>query len=397
MNSVAVDWFILRRAGFARATLDVPTLRWRKRMSRVSGIRIAVIVIIGAVLGAGIYYWPTFAEKKEEKAPELPHMKTGGTSVIAVIMANRWRGAFRKDKRVEMDYDSTGSTKGVTEMIDKHYAIGFTHAPLTEEQKKKAQSKGGEVIQIPVVICAVVPVYNLKKLNGKAPLKFTGEVLADIFLGKIETWNDPALKILNEGVELPDTKITVVHREDSSGTTFIFADYLQEASEAWKKEFPAPLSELKWKVGVGMERNQGVATHVAKTEGAIGYVDLLNIYFGDGLLDYGAVQNKDKSDFIHVRPDNMTAAAKALGPKIPDDLTFKLTNQAGKDAYPICGTVWAVFYQTQPASSLKHTMDFMYWVIHEGQTFASNMLYAPLSEEIVQRADQRLKTVKSGS
>jgi phosphate transport system substrate-binding protein len=217
-------------------------------MSRVSGIRIAVIVVIGAVLCAGIYYWPTFAEKKEPSPPELPHLKTGGTSVISVIMANRWRGAFRKDKGVEVDYDSTGSTKGVTETIDKRYAIGFTHAPLTDEQRKSAQSKGGELIQVPAVICAVVPVYNLKNLNGKAPLKFTAEVLAAIFLGKIEQWNDPALKKLNEGVELPDTKITVVHRADSSGTTFIFTDYLQEASPAWKSAFPTPARELKWPV-----------------------------------------------------------------------------------------------------------------------------------------------------
>jgi phosphate transport system substrate-binding protein len=362
-----------------------------KAMSRVSIIRICVFVLVGAALALGIYFWPTYAEKKD-KETAAAHLKVGGTSVVSVVMTNGWRAGYKKAKDVVVDYESIGSTKGVTEVIDKMIDIGFTHGALTEEQKKLALSRGGELLQVPVVLCAVVPVYNVKELKGKAPLKFTGEVLADIFLGKIDKWNDPALKKLNEGVELPDTKIIVVHREDSSGTTLIFTDYLQGTSAAWKKEFPVASSELKWKVGVAMPRNQGVGVHVFNTEGAIGYVDLVHIYQGTSMLDYGAVQNKDGSDFIHVEAENMTAAAKALGADLPDDLTFSLTNKAGKESYPICGGIWAVCYQNQPTPAVAN---FLQWVMNDGQHFASKMNYAPLPPELVQRVEQKLKAFKT--
>jgi phosphate transport system substrate-binding protein len=159
-----------------------------------------------------------------------------------------------------------------------------------------------------VVLCAAVPIYSLKGLEEGPPLKFTGEVLADIYLGKIEKWNDPALKKLNEGVDLPDTPITAVHREDSSGTTFIFADFLYGSSEAWRQRVGPADSAVKWPVGVGATRNHGVASHVYTTEGAIGYVDLAQALAWK--LAYGAVQNKDKTDFIHANSENMTASVK---------------------------------------------------------------------------------------
>jgi phosphate transport system substrate-binding protein len=276
-------------------------------------------------------------------------------------------------------------------MIDGKYAIGFTHAALTDEQKQRAQAKGGQVLHLPVVICAVVPIYHVKELKDKPPLKFTGEVLADMFRGKIDTWNDPALKKLNEGIDLPDRKITVVHREDSSGTTFIFTDYLCGESEAWRKEVGPPSNKVKWPVGQGKNRNHGVADHIYRTEGTIGYVDLLLAGYGN--LQYGAVQNKDRSAFIHAEADNMTAALKGQLGDIPEDLTFRLTNQQGKGAYPICGCVWAVCYQAQPASNQKMVVDFLNWITHDVQRFAEDMSYAPLPEELVKRVDEKLKTI----
>jgi phosphate transport system substrate-binding protein len=146
-----------------------------------------------------------------------------------MLMTNGWETGYRNAKGIAVDYDSVGSTEGITKMIDKAFAIGFTHAALTEDQKKAAQAKSGDVLHIPVVHCAVVPVYNLKELKGKDPkLQFTGDVLADIFLGKIDKWSDPALKAINPGVALPDTKITVVelfqlqwHKPGSVGSNIL--------------------------------------------------------------------------------------------------------------------------------------------------------------------------------
>jgi phosphate transport system substrate-binding protein len=311
------------------------------------------------------------------------------------MIENRWRNAYRKEKGVEIDYVSLGSTAGITRMIDKDLAIAFTHAAIAAEQKAKAASKGGEVLQIPIVLCAAVPIYNLKELHGNAPLQFTGDVLADIFLGKIAKWNDPALKKLNADVDLPDKKIIVVHREDSSGTTFIFSDYLAGASDAWREKIGPGSSEIKWPVGEGKPRNPGVAYYVMDTDGAIGYVDLVFALLPDVQFQHGAVQNKDKTAFIHAAPEKMTAALKGVPARNPQDLTLNLTNQPGKDAYPISGVIYAVCYRVQPASDKQKVVDFLHWVTHEGQRFAADLSYAPLTPELAERADQEINSIQA--
>jgi phosphate transport system substrate-binding protein len=343
------------------------------------------------VLAALIYYSPAYFGA-QEKAPPQPRLKTGGTSNVSLMMDNGWRNAYRREKGVELDYDSTGSTKGVQGMIDRDYAIAFTHAPLAEGQKKKARDAGGEVVQVPVALCAVVPIYNVKELKGKPPLKFTGEVLADIFLGKIGKWNDPTLKALNDGVDLPETAITVVHRDDSSGTTFIFTDYLCAASEAWRQKVGLARSEIDWPAGLGKPRNNGVANEVLSTDGAIGYVDLAQAVAWD--LAYGAVRNKDGTDFVHAEPANMTASATAVLAEIPEDLAFNLTNKTGKDSYPISGVIYAICYQAQPAPDGQKVADFLHWVNGEGQRLARHAANAPLPDELVQRVEKSLGSIQ---
>jgi phosphate transport system substrate-binding protein len=363
-------------------------------MRRTSVIRILVLALVvvggGAGLGLLAYYSPAFFVKSEAP-PSYAHLNTGGTSVVAFLLENNWRGVYRKEKEVEVDYDSTGSTQGVQQMIEKKYAIGFTHAPITRKQREEARGQGGEVVQVPVVICAVVPIYKLKGLKGKPPLKFTGEVLADIFLGKIRRWNDLALQDLNKGVALPKTEITVVHRKDSSGTTFIFTDYLHGASAAWRKKFRAAGSRIEWPTGVGVDRNHGVADTVYRTDGAIGYVDLLYASYGDDVLQHGAVRNKDDTAFVHAESEKMTAALAGQIDAIPDDLTFSLTNKPGNDSFPICGAVWAVCYQEQPEADHKRVVDFLHWIAHEGQKHAASMSYAPLPEKLVKRVDEKIE------
>jgi phosphate transport system substrate-binding protein len=353
---------------------------------------LTVLLLVGGGLAALIYYSPAFFAG--EGKPSSAQLKTGGTSVVSLMFDNGWRREYSKAKGVEIDYESTGSTKGIDGMIERRYAIAFTHAPLSDEQRKKAQDEGGEVLQIPISLCAVVPLYNLPQLKDKPPLKFTGAVLADIFLGKITRWNDPALARLNDGVTLPDTDIVVVHREDSSGTTLIFTGYLHETSEAWRQAVGRPANELKWPVGVGKARSHGVALHVRLTEGAIGYVDLAYAQ-GPHAGQFGAVQNKDATAFIHAEPRYMTAALKEQLDKVPGDLTFRLTNQPGADSYPISGGIWAVCYQNQPAATQQQVADFLSWATHKGQKIATLLSYAPLPPELVQRVDEKVKLIKA--
>jgi phosphate transport system substrate-binding protein len=165
-------------------------------------------------------------------------------------------------------------------------------------------------------------------------------------------------------------------------------------SPTWEKVIGPAKSDVKWPVGVGGSRNVGVARHVRETEGAIGYVDLLHVFGGQ--LPYGAVETKDKSAFVHAESENMTAAAESLGGDVSPDLTFSLTNRPGKNAYPICGAIWAVCYRNQPAQKGKAVMDFLQWVTHEGQKFAAHLSYAPVPADLVLRAEEKIKTIRVG-
>ena len=361
-----------------------------KKRSFFPLILIVLLVLVGVGVSALMFFSPRLFVQAEE-APNATRLKAGGTSTAFLILENRWRLVYRQSKGVDLSYESVGSTKGVARMIDGSLAVAFTHAPMSEEQLSQARAKGGEVVQIPVVLCAVVPVYNVKGLAKEKPLNFTGEVLGKIFRGKLDKWNDPELQELNKGVDLPDEKIAVVHREDSSGTTHVFTQYLAESSPTWKEQFPKPASEIQWPVGEGHQRNEGVALQVKTTEGAIGYVDLVHAWNYE--LPYGAVRNKDGSGFIHPAADNLTAAAEAKAPAIPDDLTFDLIDQPGKDAYPITGVVWAVCYQAQPSANEKTVADFLRWATHDGQKFATNMSYAPLPPAVIERVDKKLDSI----
>jgi len=362
--------------------------------SRGSPISILVIVGIGAALGLLIWFAPRFFIQQEQP-PTYPHLKMGGTSAAYVIAENGWKQKYRAEKGIEIAYESTGSTSGATGMIENKYPIAFTHASLSDEQLRKAREKGGDVVHIPVLVCGVAPVYNVKELKGKPPLHVTGELLADIFLGKITQWDDPALKAVNMGVDLPPTKIIVVHRNDSSGTTLLFTEYLATVSKAWRDQVGPPASTVKWPVGVGTDRSLGVITLVYENDGAIGYADRLFTSFKDIKLDYAAVQNKDKTGFLRAEPENLTAAVQGILAEIPEDLTFNLANKPGKDAYPISGVVYAVCYQAQPAANRKMVTDFLRWATHEGQVFAAKLDCPSLPPELVKRADRRLDAIKA--
>jgi phosphate ABC transporter phosphate-binding protein len=322
----------------------------------------------------------------------IARLNGGGSTFVGPIM-KKWATLYQEKKGVEVDYALKGSGNGIQQMTAKTYHFGCTDAPMNEDELKKAKETGGDVLHIPLIFGAVVPIYNVPELkDAKEPLKFTGAILADIFMGKITKWNDAALQMVNPGVGLPDRAIVVVRRADPSGTTFIWTSYLAAVSEPWKKEIGPGAKEVNWWTGaVGKPQNQGVAGHVAGSEGAIGYVEM--DYALSNKLPFGAVQNKE-AKFVVANTEAVTAAAKGAEENIPDNLCFSLNNQPGEKAYPICGTVWAVLYANQPAGNGKSLVDFLTWCTHDGQKYAAELNYAPLSEGLVHKIEEKLKLVK---
>ena len=226
----------------------------------------------------------------------------------------------------------------------------------------------------------MAPIYNIKELKGKPPLRFTGEVLADIFRGKIVKWNDAALKSLNEGVSLPDAEITVVHRQDSSGTTFLFTDYLQGASPAWRAQIGPAASKVEWPVGIGALRNPGLAAAVQETEGSLGYVDLIQWCNNK----FPMARSRRRQDGVHPRRTGEHDRGRSGAGQRPfRRLDVHIDEPAGQGFDPICGAIWAVCYQNQPASDEKNVMDFLQWATHDGQQFAKSLAYAPLPPALV--------------
>jgi phosphate transport system substrate-binding protein len=312
---------------------------------------------------------------------------TGGGSSFVAPMMKKWAAEYNKAHGVEIDYTSSGSGNGVSQMIDQKNDFGCTDAPMNQEQLEKAARAGGEVVHIPLVMGGVVPVYHLPDVNKQ--LKFTGPVLADIFLGKIKRWNDPALVSINEAVALPDLPIAVAHRSDASGTSYAFTDYLSKVSTEWKDKV-GKSTEPKWPVGDGAPKNPGVAQLVSGTVGSIGYVEL--IYAEENpALKLGAVQNM-AGQFVTASLESVTAAAASLK-DVPPDLRFSIADADGKDSYPISTAVWMVLYTKQPekASALK---DMIHWLTHEGQEYAKGLHYAQLPQSMVDQIDKKVELMK---
>jgi phosphate transport system substrate-binding protein len=262
---------------------------------------------------------------------------------------------------------------------------------MDEEELKRARETGGEVVHIPLILGAVVPAYNLEEV--KEPIQLSSQVLADIFLGKIKRWNARAIKLLNPKAALPDKEITVVHRLDSSGTTYVWVDYLARVSPEWETRVGVGKT-VKWPCGEAANGNSGVARLVKQTPGSLGYVELT--YSLQEGLPFAAVENKE-GVFVKANPASVRAAADNALSRIPDDLRYSLNNAPGTDSYPICGTVWAVLYVNQPEPKGKLVVDFLRWATHEGQSYATEMSYVPLPPALLSRVEAKLDQIRVGS
>jgi phosphate transport system substrate-binding protein len=311
-------------------------------------------------------------------------LEGAGSSFVDPMM-QEWASIY-KEKGVQVNYQSKGSSSGIRMMTGKEVNFGCSDAPMNEEQLAKASSAGGEVLHIPLCMGAVVPAYNLP---GFPDLTFSGKVLADIYLGKITSWDDPKIKELNPGQDLPKQDIAPAFRSDGSGTTYIFTDYLTKIDpEGWK---PGRTTTLTLKVGTGQQNNSAVAGFVKITKGAIGYVELIYALKND--ITFGKVLNsKGKA----IKADLKSVTAAAASATIPEDLRYSITNADGEDAYPIAGTVWAVVYVKQPANKAETLKEFLTWITHEGQDHCKKLHYAPLPQVLVQKIEGKIKLIEAG-
>jgi phosphate transport system substrate-binding protein len=301
-------------------------------------------------------------------------------------MYQKWFSEYHKTHPdVQFNYQSIGSGGGIRQVLAQTVDFGASDGPMTDEQLSQAKTK---ILHIPTVLGAVVPAYNVPGVQGD--LKFTPEALAGIFLGKITTWNDPALTKPNPGVNLPNQTIIVVHRSDGSGTTYIFTDYLAKISSEWQNG-PGKGTSVKWPVGLGGKGNEGVAGMIRQMQGGIGYVEL--IYAVQNNISYGSVKNASGS-FVKASLESVTAAA-ASAKSMPADFRVSITNAPGKDAYPISSFTWLLVPEkSKEAAKGKILADFLAWMVDDGQKMTAELTYAPLPESVATKVKGTIKQVQ---
>jgi phosphate transport system substrate-binding protein len=311
----------------------------------------------------------------------------GAGATFPYPIYSKWFAEYNKlHPDVKINYQSVGSGGGIRQITNQTVFFGASDGPMTPEQLQQAP---GKIMHFPTVLGAVVPVYNIPNVN--AELKFSGQSLADIFLGKITKWNDPQIAKLNPGVNLPSTDITVAHRADGSGTTYIWVDYLSKVSPEFKSKVGVNTS-VNWPTGVGGRGNEGVSGLVKQTPGAIGYVEL--IYALQNKISYGSVQNT-AGEFVKASVGSVTAAAAEAAKQMPADFRVSITNAPGKGVYPIASFTWLLLYENpKDKAQSKVMVEFMKWALIDGQKYCAELGYAPLPDAVVKLEMTALGKIK---
>ena len=311
----------------------------------------------------------------------------GAGATFPYPIYSKWFAEYNKlHPDVEINYQSIGSGGGIRQIQAQTVFFGASDGPMTPDQLQSSPSK---ILHFPTVLGAVVPVYNVPNL--RAELKFSGPVLADIFLGKITKWNDPAIAKLNAGVQLPGNDITVVHRAEASGTSYIWVDYLSKTSEEFKRKVGVN-TQVNWPTGVGGRGNEGVSALVTQTPGSLGYVEL--IYALQNKISYGNVQNMD-GEFVKASVESVTLAAAAAVKQMPADFRVSITNAPGKGVYPVSSFTWLLLYENPKDKAMSKVMvEFLKWALTDGQKYCADLGYAPLPADVVKLEMAALAKVK---
>jgi phosphate transport system substrate-binding protein len=351
---------------------------WKKSFQNVVSLGLFVALI-----------WTVACSPKGSGTDAGPIQLQGAGATFPNPLYQKWVSEYGKlHTNIKIDYQSQGSGAGIKQIKEQTVDFGASDAPMKDEDLKSAP---GELLHIPTVLGAVVITYNLASVTQK--LHFSPDVVADIFLGKIKKWNDAKIAADNAGVKLPAADITVVHRSEGSGTTAVFTDYLSKISPEWKEKVGAGPSP-SWPVGIGGKGNEGVTGQVKNTPNTIGYVELA--YAVQNNLPVAQIKNAN-GVFVEPSIDSVTAAAAASAANTPEDLRVSITNAAGADVYPISSYTYILVYKNQKdATKGKAVVDFLWWGIHDGQSFAKPLKYSTLPADIVKRAEVKLDSITAG-
>ncbi|MDT8840189.1 phosphate ABC transporter substrate-binding protein PstS [Paraburkholderia fungorum] len=303
---------------------------------------------------------------------------TGAGSTFVYPILSKWSSDYNQSSGNKVNYQSIGSGGGIAQIKAATVDFGASDMPMSVEDLKAK-----EMGQFPSVIGGVVPVVNIEGVTpGK--IRFTGPLLADIYLGKIKKWDDPAIAKVNPGLKLPDANITVVHRSDGSGTTFNWVNYLSKVSPEWKGKVGEGTS-VAWPTGVGGKGNEGVAAYVNRLKNSIGYVEYA--YVLQNKMTYGSIQNK-AGNFVEPDAKSFQAAAATADWSKAQDFDLVMTDAAGPDAYPVTATTFIIMYkQPKNAAQSKAAIEFFKWALEKGQQQAQSLDYVPLPDALVKQIE----------
>ena len=300
---------------------------------------------------------------------------TGAGATFPYPLYAKWAEAYKNQTGIGLNYQSIGSGGGINQIKAGTVNFGASDMPLEPEELEKAG-----LVQFPTVIGGVIPVVNLEGVKP-GEIKLSGEVLADIYLGKIIKWNDTEIAKLNKGIKLPDKDISVVHRSDGSGTTFIFSNYLSKVSPKWKEAVGSGVS-VSWPAGVGGKGNEGVASYVQRISGSIGYVEYA--YVLQNNMTYTMMQNRE-GQFVKPEAKNFQAAAAGADWAHSKGFYMILTDEPGKDTWPISGATFILMHKTQKdPETAKRVLDFFTWAYQNGGKLADELSYIPMPTSVVE-------------
>src|SRR6266700_4107562 len=377
----------------ARAIMFFQRLSQARRgqylLTRLGGLGLLGLTLILAACGGSSSTSSGSGTPSAQACPSTSQLNGGGSTFINPLFSKMFAEYPNAKCGVNVNYQSIGSGAGINDLLTGIVDFGATDAPMSAAQL--AQSTKGLILHIPVTIGAVAISYNLSGVSGH--LNLTGPIIANIYLGNIKFWNDAQITAINAGVSLPHQSITVVHRSDGSGTTGIFTHYLAAVSPQWQSQVGAGTT-VNWPTGVGGKGNAGVAAQVKSTMGAIGYNELAYVLSNN--IQYAAVQNANMK-YVLPSVDSAAAAAQNIT-TIPDDLRFYFVNAPGDASYPITGFTWAIVYQNQTnADKGVAIANTLWWVIHDGQQYATALNYVPLPQTVVTKDEVKIKSMKCGS
>jgi len=317
-------------------------------------------------------------------AQELELLGAGAT--FPYPLYSKMFDVYHKEYGVKINYQAIGSGGGIRQLLNKTVDFGGSDAYMTDEELKESSDK---ILHIPICLGAVSVTYNLP---DNPELKFTPEIIGNIFLGKIKKWNDSAIQKINPDKKIPNLNITIVHRSDGSGTTSIFTDYLTKINTDWAKNVGAGKS-VNWPLGLGAKGNPGVAGLIKQLPGSIGYVEL--IYALQNNMPVGLIKNKSG---LFIKP-SLESTSLSANTNIPDDMRVSLTDTEAKEGYPISGFTWVLVfieqdYNNKSKEKAKVLIDMLWWMTHQGQKYAEPLHYSPLPVPVVKKVETILKSVK---